>query len=373
MKRLVILVTICTILLSLCACEKDISTDTINASASTTESTVPSESTGCNHTYSNATCIAPKICIKCGATEGNELGHSWNEATCSSPKMCANCGTTDGDVTNHNFEDATCSTPKTCTYCKTTEGNALGHIWAGGTCTTPRRCMNCNTAEGSVPGHNWTIATCTAPKTCINCKITEGNALGHSYVATKTPPTCTNQGYTTYTCKCGDSYKAEYINASHKFSKYVCTSCNAIDKSHAYEYLIEYVKQNGNTYGGNTNIDYNSGNVSFQISYSAEYNILSINMSELRDSTFIFCGIVLSSYDYRTTFGDYHVTGCLDASSFTSNSPISYDSYTGPEGLKQDMLELARIMCNEQIDWLSWYLYNHNVGITIYDLGFTSY
>ena len=34
----------------------------------------------------------------------------------------------------------------------------------------------------------------------------------HNYVPTVTPPTCTAQGYTTYTCTCGDSYVADYVD-----------------------------------------------------------------------------------------------------------------------------------------------------------------
>jgi methionine-rich copper-binding protein CopC len=34
----------------------------------------------------------------------------------------------------------------------------------------------------------------------------------HSYNEVVTPPTCTEQGYTTYTCKCGDSYTGNYEN-----------------------------------------------------------------------------------------------------------------------------------------------------------------
>ncbi len=34
----------------------------------------------------------------------------------------------------------------------------------------------------------------------------------HSYVATVTSPTCTEQGYTTYTCECGESY-VDNVNA----------------------------------------------------------------------------------------------------------------------------------------------------------------
>ncbi len=40
-----------------------------------------------------------------------------------------------------------------------------------------------------------------------------GTAHEHSYTAVVTAPTCTEQGYTTYTCACGDSYIADYTDA----------------------------------------------------------------------------------------------------------------------------------------------------------------
>ena len=40
------------------------------------------------------------------------------------------------------------------------------------------------------------------------------DALGHSYEAVVTEPTCTEQGYTTYTCAaCGDTYVGDYVDA----------------------------------------------------------------------------------------------------------------------------------------------------------------
>ncbi len=44
-----------------------------------------------------------------------------------------------------------------------------------------------------------------------------GDEHTHSYTETITTPTCTEQGFTTYTCSCGDSYKDNYIDAvGHK-------------------------------------------------------------------------------------------------------------------------------------------------------------
>ena len=70
-----------------------------------------------------------------------------------------------------------------------------------------------------VPPHEHSYADVVTPPTCIadgyttyTCACGDsyiGNtvaALGHSYATVVTPPTCTADGYTTYTCACGDTY-----------------------------------------------------------------------------------------------------------------------------------------------------------------------
>ena len=48
----------------------------------------------------------------------------------------------------------------------------------------------------------------------------------HSYTSAVTPPTCTEQGYTTYTCECGDSYVDDTTEAmGHDYAGGVCTAC----------------------------------------------------------------------------------------------------------------------------------------------------
>ena len=48
----------------------------------------------------------------------------------------------------------------------------------------------------------------------------------HSYTATKTASTCTEPGYTTYTCACGESYVDSYVDAlGHSYVNNVCTTC----------------------------------------------------------------------------------------------------------------------------------------------------
>ena len=51
----------------------------------------------------------------------------------------------------------------------------------------------------------------------------------HSYIATVTPPTCTDQGYTTYTCACGESYVDDYIDITeHDYYDFLCIDCGCM-------------------------------------------------------------------------------------------------------------------------------------------------
>ena len=48
----------------------------------------------------------------------------------------------------------------------------------------------------------------------------------HTHAPNVTAPTCTEQGYTTYTCACGDSYMGDYVDATgHNYDSIVCTVC----------------------------------------------------------------------------------------------------------------------------------------------------
>ncbi len=99
--------------------------------------------------------------------------------------------------------------------------------------------------------HEWVItskdATCTEAATdSYNCKygscvgeeytVETAPALGHSYDSVVTKPTCTEDGYTTHTCKtCGDTYTdSETAALGHNYvageevdgkTVYTCTNC----------------------------------------------------------------------------------------------------------------------------------------------------
>ena len=52
------------------------------------------------------------------------------------------------------------------------------------------------------------------------------NTHCHEYVLVVTTPTCTEQGFTTYTCKCGDTYKSDYVKAQGH------TPANAVEENY---------------------------------------------------------------------------------------------------------------------------------------------
>lgn len=69
----------------------------------------------------------------------------------------------------------------------------------------------------------------------------------HSYDEKITTHTCTDQGYTTHTCECGDSYIDSYVEPSHNWGEWVvveestpqqngvmerqCKDCGAIEST----------------------------------------------------------------------------------------------------------------------------------------------
>ena len=211
----------------------------------------------------DATCETPgktlDICERCGNVKETVLPQTAHEystsvipATCTGPgytlRECAVCGERHiEDITPalaHNYVSKT--TPATCEgggrtlhICEgcgssfiTDYTSPLGHSWDEGkevtnaTCTgegvTEYTCVRCGAtrlegdeAAGHIPGEP---ATCTQPQLCTKCGAVMENALGHDYAEEVTAPTCTEMGYTTYTCsRCGDTYKGDYTEAAgHK-------------------------------------------------------------------------------------------------------------------------------------------------------------
>lgn len=77
-----------------------------------------------------------------------------------------------------------------------------------------------------------TTAPTEAPETPAPTEEPTEPPHTHNYSTSVTQPTCTTQGYTTYTCNCGHSYKDNYTNGSHNYSNGTCTACGASDPNY---------------------------------------------------------------------------------------------------------------------------------------------
>ena len=76
-----------------------------------------------------------------------------------------------------------------------------------------------------------TIITDTVYKTGY---VLTPKAHSHSYTQVVVTPTCTERGYTTYTCSvCGDSYKGSYVDPlGHNYKNGTCTRCGVKDPNY---------------------------------------------------------------------------------------------------------------------------------------------
>ncbi len=63
-------------------------------------------------------------------------------------------------------------------------------------------------------------------KTGENTELTLDYTEKHAYTSTTTEPTCTEDGYTTYNCSCGDTYSETIEATGHKFDGLKCINCD---------------------------------------------------------------------------------------------------------------------------------------------------
>ena len=230
------------------------------------------------HVYNvaEATCEEGKYCVLCGHVVENALGHAWGEIsyewtesngtyTCKASRTCETCKHTENAtaaVTHETTTAPTCEGTGVETYTATfaeawatittqtkeVEIAATGHNygaaryeWADdhSTCTATRVCGNDETHVETATARATSVtddATCEEDgKTTHTAtfdkdwaeeqtKEVEIRATGHSYTTSVTAPTCTEAGYTTYTCACGHSYTGNTVSATgHKYGDWTIT------------------------------------------------------------------------------------------------------------------------------------------------------
>ena len=96
-------------------------------------------------------------------------------------------------------------------YCVTVEGGGSKKVIyttdTSASVTIKRRELHCNV---TVDARNTKYASYSS-SSYASFRCVEAHE--HSYTAVVTPPTCTEKGYTTHTCACGDSYVDTYVDA----------------------------------------------------------------------------------------------------------------------------------------------------------------
>ena len=150
--------------------------------------------------------------------------------------------------------------------------DALGHDYQNGTCT------RCGAKDpGATPPHT------------------------HDYKAAVTAPTCTQAGYTTYTCSCGDSYKSDYKDAlGHDYKNGTCTRCGAKDPGvtppHTHDYKAVVTKPTC------TEQSYTTYTCSCGDSYKSDYK--DALGHDYKNGTCTRCGVKDPNYKPQADFTD---------------------------------------------------------------------
>lgn len=341
--------------------------------------------------------------VACGNEKEKAEKYCWNcgEGISKAVSFCGYCGAAVKDNQSEetgNTDDSTDTTIAT-NEAENTEQPTHTHSYnktvTAATCTengyTTYTCACGDTYtdnQTAAQGHSYTQTI--TPPTCTEkgyttyactCGATytdnQTAARGHNYNQKVTNPTCLEKGYTTYTCSCGDTYKDNYVDPSHNYINYKCTKCGNIDKSHAYDYLVVWVKENGTTNGGYTKFEYRSDSDTYAISYSAQYNYLCIERGSVSGGANTFTSLALDTYyygcNYFDSYSNLEMCGYINPNTFTSNTAMSYTRYTGDPSAQSLMVELSRAGVCDLVSWLDWCLKTYNIGMTIKDLGFAAY
>ena len=290
--------------------------------------------------------------VACDKEKAEKYCWSCGEGITKSAVFCEHCGAkineSSGDnatttsTTNNNSEDGQITTTKVDETTKQNTTSATTTTSKGTTSTT-------------------TVQTTTTSKSTTTSNVT---------TTTTKPTTTTTTKKTTTTTK-----KPTTTVHTHSYYKYVCTGCGAVDKTHAYGYLMEWVKDNGRSDG--KNIVYTIQNRSGQkitLSYSPEYNNLFVDCyMNPGTSTEAYSMLLLDNYFYGFSFYGDTMYGYVNAASYSQSKSLTYSSADLKTYTPDQMLALAKSSVDVLIVSLQNCLLTNQLPITLADLGFKSF
>ena len=85
--------------------------------------------------------------------------------------------------------------------------------------------------------------------------------------------------------------------------------------------------------------------------------------------------VSLSIYSAYDTYGDpiVYLNFTPDLNSFTEESNIVIDGYRGSSNLKSSSINLLKASFCDIIRWIDWFFEQNNVGLSIENMGLTSF
>ena len=219
-----------------------------------------------------------------------------------------------------------------------------------------------SSAEGDIVDTN--LNTVVPKFTAGNITVSSTAPHVHSYSSSVTPPTCTQRGYTTYTCKCGDVKVSSYVPAlGHKYNAgivtkkptctdagvktYTCTVCrdtyteNIPANGHKYSAVVTAptcTAQGYTTYTcsvcGDTYVsDYTDvtahkyNGVVTREPTSTQPGVITYTCSVCGDTYTEDIPATSVSYTYSVSDGEAEITGCEGSISGDITIPSKLDGY----------------------------------------------
>ncbi len=252
-----------------------------------------------------------------------------------------------------------------------TAGEAVVEDNVPATCTTDGSydsvvyCVDCNeelsreTVTVPATGHSYE-ATVTAPTcteggyttyTCTVCGYTytadETAALGHSYEAVVTEPTCTEGGYTTYTCSvCRNSYVADetaatgHTEVTDEAVAATCTETGLTEGSHCSvcnEIIVaqEVVEATGHAYGISCFTwadNYRSATATFACANCSDEQTVNATVT-VENYYGMYVYVATARYGASgATYSSVKTVGTVDMSGFETNSTEEVETEEPVEG-----------------------------------------
>ena len=185
--------------------------------------------------------------------------------------------------------------------------------------------------------------------------------LPHEYEETVTEPTCLEEGYTTYTCKCGYSYVGAHVEAhGHTYKEkvlnvanckeegrkqYICSDCND-DYIETYSLMVLQA---------NEVYDVSKGAVGEIITYDKKGYEHSLGTG------FVYTSDGRIATNYHVIDGAYSAKIILEDKTYTISSVMAYD--------KEIDLAILKVNTTKKFPALSLCTNEHPVGSTVYALG----